>query len=73
MIYDFITLPRPLDRVKLCSNEEKKLDLTLVKREFDRMLDFADSANNPSEIDGLRQKILDTYNVIVSMEDETYG
>lgn len=73
VIYDFITLPRPLDRVKLCSNEEKKLDLTLVKREFDRMLDFADSANNPSEIDGLRQKILDTYNVIVSMEDETYG
>ena len=60
-IYDFITLPRPLGDVKYCSIEEILSDLSLVKKEFARMLDFAETARNPFEIDDLKDRILEAY------------
>lgn len=60
-IYDFITLPRKLSDVKYLSEEEKKYDLSLVRREFARMIDFANTARNPSEIDLLKKEIEETY------------
>ena len=60
-IYDFITLPRPLEDVKYCSPEEISSDLSLVKKEFARMLDFAETARNPFEIDDLKDRILEAY------------
>lgn len=62
-IFDFITLPRPLSDVKYLSNEEKKNDLTLVRREFARMIDFANTAKNPSRIEELKRKIEDAYTI----------
>lgn len=60
-IYDFITLPRPLEEVKYLSDEEKRYDLSLVKREFQRMIDFANTAKNPSKIDNLKSLIDNAY------------
>lgn len=60
-IYDFITLPRPIENVRYCSDEEKKIDLSLINREIERMNDFADTALNSSEIEKVKQKILNTY------------
>lgn len=63
-IFDFITLPRPLSDVKYLSIEEKKNDLTLVRREFARMIDFAYTAKNPSRIEELKRKIEDAYTIV---------
>ena len=63
-IYDFITLPRPLDKVGFCSEDELMYDLTLVRKEFDRMLDFASTARNQFDIDSIKEKILTTYSNI---------
>ena len=77
-IYDFITLPRKLSDVKYLSAEERKYDLSLVRREFARMVDFSNTARNPSEIDLLKQEIEETYetrNLILDEErngEETY-
>lgn len=63
-IFDFITLPRPLDKVQFCSPKEKEYDLTLVRKEFQRLLDFAETARNQFEVDSLRDEILRKYNIL---------
>ena len=60
-IFDFITLPRPLDEVKYCSPQELEYDLTLVRKEFERMKDFAETARNPFQIDSVKAMIENTY------------
>lgn len=61
-IFDFITLPRPLEEVQFCSEEELLCDLSLVRKEFLRMIDFAETARNPFEIDKLKEDIQYAYN-----------
>lgn len=61
-IFDFITLPRPLEEVQFCSEEELSCDLSLVRKEFLRMIDFAETARNPFEIDKLKEEIQYAYN-----------
>lgn len=39
-IYDFVTLPRPLDEVSGLTQEQMKRDLSLVKNEMTRVKDF---------------------------------
>ena len=68
-IFDFITLPRPLEDVELCSPDELNFDLTLVRKEFVRMMDFAATARNPSSISELRDNILSAYNQNCIWED----
>lgn len=69
-IFDFITLPRKLEDVKYLSPEEKKYDLSLVRREFERMLDFADTAQNPSSIEILKSDIESVYKMEKTIVDE---
>lgn len=64
VIYDFITLPRPLNNVKSLSQEETKYDISLVKRELTRMEDFASIANNPSKTDRLINEINQNYGLL---------
>lgn len=61
-IFDFITLSRPLEEVQFCSEEELSCDLSLVRKEFLRMIDFAETARNPFEIDKLKEDIQNAYN-----------
>ena len=67
-IYDFITLPRPLDTVMYCSPEELQYDIGLVRKEFARMVQFAKASRNPKDIDILKDNILNTYNEYLKEE-----
>ncbi|WP_297965861.1 DEAD/DEAH box helicase family protein [uncultured Anaerovibrio sp.] len=60
-IFDFITLPRRLEDVKYLSLDDKKRDMSLIDREFNRMIEFASAARNPSDIDSLQEKIHEAY------------
>lgn len=69
IIYDFITMPRPLDEVKYLPREETRGDLSLVKKEMERMKDFASIAENPSCVDSLITKIQDAYDLLLIRGD----
>ncbi|SJZ77748.1 DEAD/DEAH box helicase family protein [Selenihalanaerobacter shriftii] len=62
-IYDFITLPRPLNHVKNMAKSEIKSDISLIKKEIKRIEDFADLAINPSQGFRLINKFKDVYNL----------
>lgn len=49
VIFDFITLPFPMDEIGFQSQEIINSTKGLVRREIIRMLDFAEIAENPSE------------------------
>lgn len=63
IIFDFITLPRPLDEVKNFSADELRADEGLVRREIRRMKDFAAIAENSSDTDKLLNEIEDVYDM----------
>lgn len=62
-IFDFITMPRSLEDVKFLDENERKRDMQLVYREFERMMDFANSSRNPSDTDFLRERIVSEYKI----------
>lgn len=62
IIYDFITLPRRLDKIEYTLPEDLKYDMNLIKKEFLRMDDFANTARNPLVIDELKEEIQRAYN-----------
>jgi len=61
-IYDFITLPRDLDSAV---NPLLHLDseYSLIRREYERMEDFAILSENPSDVVRLQDKITSFYNL----------
>ena len=60
-IFDFITLPRPLEDVTYIDSNTRKHDIAMVKREFVRMREFAEDAENPMDAEEIKQDILNTY------------
>lgn len=76
-IYDFITLPRPLDEVCSLTEEEMKRELTLVKNELCRAEEFARIAMNCASCSALLDDIREAYNlqdyVLEFEEDFDYG
>lgn len=71
-IYDFITLPIPLDEVDNYSEAVIKSVAGLAKREITRMLDFAAIAENPMVVDQLISEIREKYKISLSDEGEIY-
>lgn len=67
-IYDFITLPVPLEKIDAFSDEQKEMMKSLALREMARMVDFADIAENPSESDALMFEIANKFGI--SLKDE---
>jgi superfamily II DNA or RNA helicase len=61
-IYDFITLPRPLD-APLPSGVNLNSEYSLIRREYERMEDFARLAENTSEVVKLQDKISKYYQI----------
>lgn len=53
IIYDFITLPVPINEIDYLSEDDKKTFKGLIKREVERMKDFANIALNSFEADSL--------------------
>jgi superfamily II DNA or RNA helicase len=61
-IYDFITLPRDLD-CPVNSSTHLNSEYSLIRREYERMEDFARLSENPSEVIKLQDKITEFYNL----------
>ena len=76
-IYDFITLPRPLDEVCSLTEEEMKRELTLVKNELCRAEEFARIAMNCASCSAVLDDIREVYDlqdyVLEFEEDFDYG
>ena len=62
-IYDFVTLPRPLDEVSGLTEEQMKRDLALVKKELTRVLEFGRLSMNSMEATQTIWEICDCYNL----------
>ena len=60
VIYDFVTLPVPLNEVSTGSNDYL-MDLSLVNKEINRMKEFGRISENPSDTDKLVKEIITTY------------
>lgn len=63
VIYDFVTLPRPLHSVSGLTAYQAKRDCGLVKNELRRMQEFGRMAMNPMETQTLMWEIMDTYHL----------
>ncbi len=61
-IYDFITLPRDLD-LPFSPNAHLNSEYSLIRREYERMEDFARLSENPSEVVKLQDKVTKFYNI----------
>lgn len=59
-IFDFVTLPTPLDYVN-CNSESAQMDLSLIRKEVKRMKEFGEISKNPSEADKLIKELSETY------------
>lgn len=73
IIYDFITLPTPLEYV---GGDEgaMRLDKSLIKREIVRMQEFGEISKNPSEANALVNQLKEAYGLdLINEEDEIYG
>ena len=64
-IYDFITLPRPLANVHYLTEQQRKMELSLVKNELKRATEFARLANNMP----IAQKVIDEIKVAYSINE----
>ena len=62
-IYDFITLPIPIEMLSSYDDEVINSVKSLAIREMVRMKDFASIAENPSEADALISEIVHSYNI----------
>lgn len=74
-IYDFITLPRPLEDVSSLTAEEAKRDLSLVKKELSRIKEFSRLCMNPVAADKIIWEIYDCYGLtdeFIEGEEEFY-
>ncbi len=73
-IYDFVTLPRPLDCVSGLTKEQADRDKSLVRKEVARMKEFGRMSMNSMMSNELILKIEETYHLDDNeKEDEIYG
>lgn len=70
VIYDFVTLPRPLDSVPSLTTEQAKRDLSLVKNELLRIKEFGRLSQNSMDAYNLIWDIQETYNIDDGFEEE---
>ena len=68
-IFDFVTLPRPLNEVFGLTTDQMKRDISLVKNELTRVLEFGRLAMNSMEASQLIWDICDCYHLPYDLED----
>lgn len=70
VIYDFVTLARPLNEVD--AYEDNSYEVSLARREIARMKEFGHISQNPEETDAVIKKITDVYglNMLKNREEE---
>ncbi|SFO36203.1 Superfamily II DNA or RNA helicase [Eubacterium pyruvativorans] len=69
-IYDFVTLPRPLDSVSGLTIDQANRDITLVKNELARIKEFGRLAMNSMEANNLIWDIEEAYHLDGSQTEE---
>ena len=69
VIYDFITLPRPLDSVASLTTEQAQRDLALVKNELARLKEFGRLSQNSMDANNLIWDIQEAYHITVESEE----
>ena len=69
IIYDFVTLPTPLDYVN-AESDFAKMDRSLIRKELMRMQEFGEIAINSSKTDALMKTILEKYQISLEAEEE---
>ncbi|MEG0834525.1 MAG: DEAD/DEAH box helicase family protein [Christensenellaceae bacterium] len=72
VIHDFITLPRPLERVGYFS-DDSKTDISLVKKEIIRMTEFGEISKNPADADRLVKELQEVYGFDLIDEEVIYN
>jgi len=75
VIYDFLVLPRPINRVSSLTDEQVRREITLVKNEINRAKEFARIAMNMAEAENTLESIKQAYSIddySISLEEE-YG
>ena len=70
VIYDFVTLPRPLDSVSSLTTEQAQRDLALVRNELARIKEFGRLSQNSMEANNLIWDIQDTYHITDEESEE---
>lgn len=73
IIYDFVTLPRPLNEVHNYPEDDVRADIGLVRREMERLREFSSLALNQSETDRLVWQIETGYDMRLFKEDPRNG
>lgn len=63
VIYDFVTLPRPLDSVASLTTEQAQRDLALVKNELARLKEFGRLSQNSMNANNLIWDIQEAYHI----------
>ena len=69
-IYDFVTLPRPLDSVSAMTEDQAKRDMALVRNELARIKKFGRLSMNPMDAESLIWEIQDAYHITSDEPDE---
>lgn len=69
VIYDFITLPRPLDEVSALTTEQARRDLSLIRNELNRLKEFSCVSMNSMNSKELIWQIEEAYHL---NEDDYY-
>ena len=69
-IFDFVTLPRPLDEVSALTTEQAQRDRSLVKNELARIIEFGRLAMNPMTAHTLIWEIEEAYHLSAAEEEE---
>ena len=64
-----MTLPRPLDEVSGLTHEQMRRDLSLVKNELTRVLEFGRLSMNSMEASQLIWKVCDCYGLPYNLND----
>jgi superfamily II DNA or RNA helicase len=75
VIYDFLALPRPINRVSSLTDEQLRREITLVKNELTRAEEFARIAMNMGEAKNTIESIKRAYSIddySIDLEEE-YG
>ena len=74
-IYDFLALPRPIDRVSSLTDDQVRREITLVKNELTRAEEFARIAMNMAQAENTIESIKQAYSIddySINLEEE-YG
>ena len=67
-IYDFITLPTDISDA--CMGPNAAIDKNLVRKELDRVIDFANLSKNPSDSNEIISEIKEAFNMDVILDEE---